>query len=188
MSVDLGPAGRPDRPTPLEVLSERLAALEEAADVVRTSVVEDRPEDLDHDLDHKALSDLRDAVDDLVDAVTQARWWLRQEPDPARCLPGLHSAVLDAGQALHTDLLQVDRRFDLARRAARAWGGTWLPWTGVVHTNLVETADSLSRAERSLVEAWTSVVRTPPAGTAAPAPSAPPAPPAASARNQEAQR
>jgi hypothetical protein len=146
------------RQIPMDVVATRLAALHEAAALVRTSV-EDRPDDPDHSPDHKALTDVRDAVDDLVDAVAEALWTVRsgQRP-PVEQLAGVHRSVLRAGAVLHGDLLRLDRRFDTARRAARSWGGPWRPWSEVVHTNLLDAADALRTTEQAVAGAWTAVL------------------------------
>ncbi len=155
--------------TPTAALETSLARLHEAACVVRTSV-EDCPEDARHPSDHKALSDLRDSVDDLVDAVDQARWSARNVQDgPAGLLAGVHEAVLRAQAVLHADLLPVDRRFDATRRVARVWGGPWRPWSEVVLTNLLEAAAALRDTEDRLAAAWANAV-PPLHSTARPAP------------------
>jgi hypothetical protein len=132
-----------------------LAALEEIVAAVRTSVVEDRPDDADHAPDHKVLTDLVDAVDDLCDVVAQTGWQLRSAQRPAvRCLVEAHGGVLQAGRLLREDLLSIDRRFDAARREVRGWGAQWRPWTAVVHTGLVEAVEALTAAEKSVADAW----------------------------------
>lgn len=147
---------------PLDVVTTRLAALREAATLVRTSVVEDRPDDPEHRPDHKALTDLGEAVDDLLDAVEQAQWVARSGPaEPARTLAGIQESVLRAGEVLHGDLLRMDRRFDTARRAARTWGGPWRPWSDVVLTNLLETADALRETEQAVAAAWPAALSAP---------------------------
>jgi hypothetical protein len=146
-----------------------LAALHEAASLVRTSV-EDCPDDPQHPPDHKALSDLRDAVDDLVDAVEQARWAAQSgRSGSGPVLAGVQRAVMRAETVLHGDLLRIDRRFDTARRAARAWGGSWRPWSDVVLTNLLDTADALRDTENALASAWIAAVPPAPHPTERPA-------------------
>jgi hypothetical protein len=155
---------------PMGVVRTSLTALYEAASLVRTSV-EDHPDDPDHGPDHKALTDLRDAVDDLCDAVDQARWTVRSgQCDPAEQLAVVHRAVLGAEAVLHGELLRLDRRFDTARRAARAWGGSWRPWSDVVLTNLLEAADALRETEHAVAGAWAAVLPSAPLPTQRPAP------------------
>ena len=152
----------------LGAVENHLVALREAAALVRTSV-EDCPDDPEHRPDHKALTDLSDAVDDLLDAVDQARWSARSgEPGPVALL-AVHRSLLQASEVLHGDLLRLDRRFDVARRAARAWGGPWRPWSDVVLTNLLETADALRETEDAMVGAWTAALSSPPPSTHRPA-------------------
>jgi hypothetical protein len=155
---------------PMGVVQTSLAELYEAASLVRTSV-EDHPEDPDHRPDHKALTDLRDAVDDLCDAVDQARWIVRTgQRDPAEQLAVVLPAVLGIEAVLQGELLRLDGRFDTARRVARAWGGAWRPWSSVVLTNLLEAADALRETEHAVAGAWAAVL------PAAPLPTQPPAP------------
>jgi hypothetical protein len=150
---------------PLDVVETRLAALHEAVSLVRTSV-EDHPDDPDHRPDHKALTDLNDAVDDLLDAVDQAQWTVRSgQRDPAGPLAGVHRAVLRAAAVLNGDLLRLDRRFDTARRAARAWGGSWRPWSDVVLTNLLEAAEALRATEHAVAAAWAAGLSSAPLPT-----------------------
>jgi hypothetical protein len=146
----------------MSTVETTLAALHEAATFVRTSV-EDCPDDPEHPRDHKALTDLRDAVDDLLDAVDEARWATRTgHGDVGASLPAVHRAVLRAEAALDGDLLRLDQRFDAARRAARSWGGSWRPWSDVVLTNLLEAADALRVAEHAVAGAWAATVPTAP--------------------------
>jgi hypothetical protein len=70
--------------------------------------------------------------------------------------------VLRAEGTLLGDLLRLDQRFDTARRAARAWGGSWRPWSDVVLTNLLEAADALRETEYALASAWAATVPTTP--------------------------
>jgi hypothetical protein len=156
--------------TPLEVVASGLAALQQAAALVRTSV-EDCPDDPEHRPDHKALTDLGDAVDDLLDAVAEAQWTVRAGPrEPAEILTGVHRSVLRAAAVLRGDLLRLDRRFDVARRAARTWGGAWRPWSGVVLTNLLDADDALRATEHAVAAAWAAVLPAPPRPTHRPAP------------------
>jgi hypothetical protein len=142
-------------------LESSLTALHEAAALVRTSV-EDHPDDPNHPPDHKALTDLRDAVDDLLDAVTEALWAVRGgRREGAEQLARVHRAVLRAEAVLDGDLLRLDRRFDTARRAARAWGGSWRPWSDVVLTNLLDAADALRDTENAVAGAWIAAVPKP---------------------------
>jgi hypothetical protein len=143
-------------------LEASLAALHEAASLVRTSV-EDCPDDPNHPPDHKALTDLRDAVDDLLDAVAEGLWAARGGAgDRTEQLARVHRAVLRAEAVLNGDLLRLDRRFDAARRAARAWGGSWRPWSDVVLTNLLDTADALRETEQAVAAAWSAALSSPP--------------------------
>jgi hypothetical protein len=153
----------------LVALESRLAALYEAASILRTSV-EDCPDDPEHRPDHKALSDLSDAVDDLVDAVGQARWSSRSGERGPVAMLAVHRSLLQASAVLHGDLLRLDRRFDVARRAARAWGGPWRPWSDVVLTNLLDTADALRETEDAVAGAWAAARPAPPPSTHRPAP------------------
>ena len=140
--------------SPTGTLEAALARLHESVTLVRTSV-EDCPDDPDHRPDHKALTDLRDAVDDLLDAVDEARWAARSGH---ASLPAVHRGVLRAEAVLQGDLLRLDQRFDTARRAARAWGGAWRPWSDVVLTNLLEADDALREAERAVAGAWAAAL------------------------------
>jgi hypothetical protein len=147
---------------PMDVVQTSLAALHEAAALVRTSVVEDRPDDPEHRPDHKALTDLDDAVDDLLDAVDQAQWSARTGPgQPVEVLAGIQQSILRAAAVLHGDLLRLERRFDAARREARAWGGPWRPWSDVVLTNLLETVDALRETEQAVAAAWPVALGSP---------------------------
>jgi hypothetical protein len=119
---------------PMSAVTVTLAQLYEAAVLVRTSV-EDHPDDPEHRPDHKALTDLGDAVD--------------------------HRALLRASAALHGDLLRLDRRFDAARREARTWGGPWRPWSDVVLTNLLDAADALGETERAVAASWAATLAPP---------------------------
>lgn len=150
----------------MDVVETSLAALHEAVSLVRTSVVEDRPDDPDHQPDHKALTDLSDAVDDLLDAVDQAQWTARTgSGQQVETLARVQQSVLRAGAVLHGDLLRLERRFDAARREARVWGGPWRPWSDVVLTNLLETADALRETEQAVAGAWAAVLPSPPLPT-----------------------
>jgi hypothetical protein len=154
---------------PAGTVESALRGLHEAVTLVRTSV-EDLPDDPDHRPDHKALTDLRDAVDDLLDAVDEARWATRSGAgDPRGALPAVHRAVLRAEAVLHGDLLRLDQRFDTARRAARSWGGSWRPWSDVVLTNLLEADDALRAAEHAVAGAWAAAPPSPPRQTHPPA-------------------
>jgi hypothetical protein len=137
-------------------VAARVAAFADVARMLRTFVVEDRPADPDHDSDHKALADLADAADDLVDVTSHAVWAL----DPARVgstsLGQVHLLVLDASRVLNDDLLAVDRRFDEARRAVHPWGPSWRAWSRVVLSALLEARDALAAAQRSVADAWIS--------------------------------
>jgi hypothetical protein len=146
---------------PMSAVTVTLARLYEAAVLVRTSV-EDHPDDPEHRPDHKALTDLGDAVDDFVDAVDEAGWAARTgHGNPPATLPAVHRALLRASAALHGDLLRLDRRFDAARREARTWGGPWRPWSDVVLTNLLDAADALGETERAVAASWAATLAPP---------------------------
>src|SRR3954451_6081791 len=144
-------------PPALDLVQQRLVALQSAAEQVRTAVEEDRPDDDRHPPNHKVLADLREAVDDLVDAAGEAAWSTRRRAGTAT-LVAAHRGVLRAGQLLYGELLGVDLRFHTARRAVRTWGPRWQPWSGVVLTNLREAAEALHEAELALADAWAATV------------------------------
>jgi hypothetical protein len=144
-------------PSPLDVVRNRLVALQTAAEQLRTAVEEDRPDDDRHPPNHKALADLRDAVDDFMDATAEAVWRAQRQAG-VEALPAVHRCVLRAAAVLHTELLPVDRRFDTTRRAVRTWGPLWRPWSRVVLTNLTEAAEALREAELGLATAWAATV------------------------------
>jgi hypothetical protein len=138
-------------------LAAQVATLRQAVLALRTTLVEDRPDQRSGRADHKAVRDLVQAADDLGDAVEAASAALGGPVgDRARCavaVSGAHRALVVAGQLLRDEVIPVGGRLDAARRAASPWGPPWQAWTRVAQAGALDVAEALSATENAAADA-----------------------------------
>jgi hypothetical protein len=141
-------------------LDAAVRALHEAVRVLRTQIAEDQPDDGAGHGDNKAVTDLLDAADDLSDAVEAALGVVGgSSPAPAGVV-AVHRGLLAAGRVMREELLAVDGRFDVARRAAGRWAKPWQAWARVVRAGLLDAADALTAAEEATADAVAALLDT----------------------------
>lgn len=148
----------------IDQLRSGTSRLAGAAAAVRTTVVEDRPEDDQHDPDHKTLADLTEGLDDLVDTIAELGhlldaptvWGAGCTTAPDQ-LSRVHLLMATAGRVLRDDLLAVDGRYQRARRATAPWGAPWRSWAQVALVGLLECRDCLDATDRMLPVAWREI-------------------------------
>jgi hypothetical protein len=148
---------------PLAPLRPALGRLVEAADALRMTVAEDRPQDATHRTELKPFADLQEGVDDLVDCLTELYAVVGPEPDGGSSASAVdavsrsHTLVITATRLLREELMGVEGQYHRALQASGSWGGPWRTWSRVVLTGLVECRDGLGSLESALPGVWSAL-------------------------------